>query len=38
MKGCQDEVFIVFLQAPAMLSAKTRFTDKSTKQLAVIHH
>ena len=35
MKGCQDEVFIVFLQAPAMLSAKTRFTDKSTKQLAI---
>jgi len=35
MKGCQDEVFIVFLQAPAMLSAKTKFTDKSTKQLAI---
>jgi hypothetical protein len=35
MKGCQDEVFIVFLQAPAMVSAKTRFTDKSTKQLAM---
>lgn len=35
MKGCQDEVFVVFLQAPAMVSAKTRFTDKSTKQLAM---
>ena len=35
MKGCQDEVFIVFLQAPATISAKTRFTDKSTKQLAI---
>jgi hypothetical protein len=35
MKGCQDEVFIVFLQAPAMLSSKTRFTDRSTKQLAM---
>lgn len=35
MKGCQDEVFVVFLQAPAMVSAKTRFTDRSTKQLAM---
>lgn len=35
MKGCQDEVFIVFLQAPATISAKTKFTDKSTKQLAI---
>ena len=35
MKGCTDEVFVVFLQAPAMLSEKTRFTDKSTKQLAI---
>jgi len=35
MKGCQNEVFIVFLQAPATISAKTRFTDKSTKQLAI---
>ena len=35
MKGCNEEVFIVFLQAPAMLSEKTRFTDKSTKQLAI---
>ena len=35
MKGCQDEVFIVFLQAPATISAKTKFTDNSTKQLAM---
>jgi hypothetical protein len=35
MKDCHEEVFIVFLQAPNMVSAKTRFTDKSTKQLAI---
>ena len=35
MKGCTDEVYIVFLQAPNVLSAKTKFTDKSTKQLAM---
>ena len=35
MKGCTDEVYIVFLQAPSLVSAKTRFTDKSTKQLAI---
>ena len=35
MKDCHEEVMVVFLQAPAMLSAKTKFTDKSTKQLAI---
>lgn len=35
MKDCHEEVMVVFLQAPAMLSEKTRFTDKSTKQLAI---
>ena len=35
MKGCTDEVYVVFLQAPNLVSAKTRFTDKSTKQLAI---
>ena len=35
MKDCNEEVMVVFLQAPAMLSEKTRFTDKSTKQLAI---
>ena len=35
MKGCNEEVLQVFLQAPSLISAKTRFTDKSTKQLAM---
>ena len=35
MKDCHEEVLLVFLQAPNMVSAKTRFTDKSTKQLAI---
>jgi len=35
MKGCNEEVMVVFLQAPNLVSAKTRFTDKSTKQLAM---
>ena len=35
MKGCNEEVLQVFLQAPALISAKTKFTDKSTKQLAM---
>jgi hypothetical protein len=35
MKGCRDEVYVVFLQAPSLVSAKTKFTDKSTKQLAI---
>jgi hypothetical protein len=34
MKGCTHEVFQVHLQAPGLVSAKTKFTDKSTKQLA----
>lgn len=35
MKGCHEEVMVVFLQAPNLISAKTTFTDKSTKQLAM---
>jgi len=35
MKGCHEEIMVVFLQAPNLVSAKTRFTDKSTKQLAI---
>ena len=35
MKGCNEEVMVVFLQAPNLVSAKTKFTDKSTKQLAI---
>ena len=34
MKGCTHEVFQVHLQAPGLVSAKTKFTDKSSKQLA----
>ena len=35
MKDCHEEVAQVFLQAPSLISAKTKFTDKSTKQLAI---
>ena len=35
MKDCHEEVFVVFLQAPNFISEKTKFTDKSTKQLAI---
>lgn len=35
MKDCHEEVMVVFLQAPNLVSAKTKFTDKSTKQLAI---
>jgi hypothetical protein len=35
MKACHAEVYQVFLQAPGVLSNKTKFTDKSTKQLAM---
>jgi len=35
MKGCNEEVMVVFLQAPNLISQKTKFTDKSTKQLAI---
>jgi len=35
MKGCNEEVLQVFLQAPGLISQKTKFTDKSTKQLAI---
>lgn len=35
MKGCTADVHMVILQAPSLISAKTKFTDKSTKQLAM---
>jgi hypothetical protein len=35
MKGCHEQVLQVFLQAPSIISAKTKFTDKSTQQLAI---
>ena len=35
MKGCTNEVYTVHLQAPGLVSDKTKFTDKSSKQLAM---
>jgi hypothetical protein len=35
MKDCHEEVMVVFLQAPALLGAKTKSTDKTVKQLAM---
>lgn len=35
MKGCQDEVFLVFLQAPSVMGDKTKATDKNLNQLAM---
>jgi hypothetical protein len=35
MKGCDAEVYVVFLQAPGMVSDKTKSTDKRVKQLAI---
>ena len=35
MKDCQEEVFIVHLQAPSFKSDKTKFTDKTVEQLAM---
>jgi hypothetical protein len=32
---CQEEVFIVFLQAPGMVSGSTKSADKTVKQLAI---
>jgi len=35
MKGCNEEVLQVFLQAPGLVSAKTKATDNNVKQLAI---
>ena len=35
MKGCDAEVYQVHLQAPGLVSAKTKATDKTVKQLAI---
>ena len=35
MKGCTNDVYTVHLQAPGLVSDKTKFTDKSSKQLAM---
>jgi hypothetical protein len=35
MKGCDAEVYQVFLQAPGLVSSKTKSTDKTVEQLAI---
>jgi len=34
MKNCEEEVMVVFLQAPGMISARTKMGDKQMKGLA----
>ena len=35
MKGCAAEVMLVFLQAPSLVSERTKRNDKTVKQLAM---
>jgi hypothetical protein len=35
MKDCSEEVFVVFLQAPGLMSDSTKKNDKTVKQLAM---
>ena len=35
MKNCSEEVYVVFLQAPGLLSDSTKKNDKNIKQLAM---
>lgn len=35
MKNCNEEVFVVFLQAPGLISDSTKSNDKNIKQLAI---
>jgi hypothetical protein len=35
MKGCEAEVLMVFLQAPGLVSERTKKNDKTVKQLAM---
>ena len=35
MKGCNSDVFVVFLQAPGLISDKTKRNDRNVKQLAM---
>jgi hypothetical protein len=35
MKGCHADVYVVFLQAPGLVSEKTKKNDKNIKQLAI---
>lgn len=35
MKGCAEEVYVVFLQAPGLMSDSTKKNDRTVKQLAM---
>lgn len=35
MKGCTEEVYVVFLQAPGLMSDATKKNDRTVKQLAI---
>lgn len=35
MKGCEEEVYVVFLQAPGLMSDATKKNDRTIKQLAM---
>lgn len=35
MKNCSEEVYVVFLQAPALMSDATKKNDRTVKQLAM---
>jgi len=35
MKNCDEEVFVVFLQAPGLISDATKSNDKNIKQLSI---
>ena len=35
MKNCSEEVYVVFLQAPALMSDATKKNDRNVKQLAI---
>jgi len=35
MKGCEQEVYVVFLQAPGLMSDATKKNDRTIKQLAM---
>jgi hypothetical protein len=35
MKNCSEEVYVVFLQAPGLMSDSTKKNDKTVKQLAM---
>ena len=35
MKGCHEEVLVVYLQAPSLISQRTKASDRHIKQLAI---